>query len=254
MHDAVFSSAGLTSGETYTLCSGDTEAATATAGTESSAPGFQPGGDPGKPGDRPDVTLPYADVSQSDWFYPYVAFAYERAWMTGTSETTFSPEETTTRAMLVTVLYRLEGKPAVDAASGFSDVSSGSYYADAVAWAKANGIVNGTSETTFSPNEPVTREQTVAILYRYAQYKGYDVEKTADLTAYADAAAIHSYAKNAMSWAVAAGILNGVSSTSLEPTGSATRAQVATVLTRFAQTTQTPPAPPQQGAPDTNAA
>lgn len=174
--------------------------------------------------------------------------------MTGTSETTFSPEETTTRAMLVTVLYRLEGKPAVDAVSGFSDVSSGSYYADAVAWAKANGIVNGTSETTFSPNEPVTREQTAAILYRYAQYKGYDVEKTADLTAYADAAAIHSYAKNAMSWAVAAGILNGVSSTSLEPTGSATRAQVATVLTRFAQTTQTPPAPPQQGAPDTNAA
>lgn len=254
VHDAVFSSAGLISGETYTLCSGDTEAATATAGTESSAPGFQPGGDPGKPGDRPDVTLPYTDVSQSDWFYPYVAFAHERAWMTGTSETTFSPEETTTRAMLVTVLYRLEGKPAVDAASGFSDVSSGSYYADAVAWAKANGIVNGTSETTFSPNEPVTREQTAAILYRYAQYKGYDVEKTADLTAYADAAAIHSYAKNAMSWAVAAGILNGVSSTSLEPTGSATRAQVATVLTRFAQTTQTPPAPPQQGAPDTNAA
>lgn len=254
VHDAVFSSAGLTSGETYTLCSGDTEAATATAGTESSAPGFQPGGDPGKPGNRPDVTLPYTDVSQSDWFYPYVAFAYERAWMTGTSETTFSPEETTTRAMLVTVLYRLEGKPAVDAASGFSDVSSGSYYADAVAWAKANGIVNGTSETTFSPNEPVTREQTAAILYRYAQYKGYDVEKTADLTAYADAAAIHSYAKNAMSWAAAAGILNGVSSTSLEPTGSATRAQVATVLTRFAQTTQTPPAPPQQGAPDTNAA
>ena len=254
VHDAVFSSAGLISGETYMLCSGDTEAATATAGTESSAPGFQPGGDPGKPGDRPDVTLPYTDVSQSDWFYPYVAFAYERAWMTGTSETTFSPEETTTRAMLVTVLYRLEGKPAVDAVSGFSDVSSGSYYADAVAWAKANGIVNGTSETTFSPNEPVTREQTAAILYRYAQYKGYDVEKTADLTAYADAAAIHSYAKNAMSWAVAAGILNGVSSTSLEPTGSATRAQVATVLTRFAQTTQTPPAPPQQGAPDTNAA
>lgn len=254
VHDAVFSFAGLISGETYTLCSGDTEAATATAGTESSAPGFQPGGDPGKPGDRPDVTLPYTDVSQSDWFYPYVAFAYERAWMTGTSETTFSPEETTTRAMLVTVLYRLEGKPAVDAASGFSDVSSGSYYADAVAWAKANGIVNGTSETTFSPNEPVTREQTAAILYRYAQYKGYDVEKTADLTAYADAATIHSYAKNAMSWAVAAGILNGVSSTSLEPTGSATRAQVATVLTRFAQTTQTPPDPPQQGAPDTNAA
>ena len=253
VHDAVFSSAGLISGETYTLCSGGTEAATATAGTESSAPGFQPGGDPGKPGDRPDVTLPYTDVSQSDWFYPYVAFAYERAWMTGTSETTFSPEETTTRAMLVTVLYRLEGKPAVDAASGFSDVSSGSYYADAVAWAKANGIINGTSETTFSPNEPVTREQTAAILYRYAQYKGYNVEKTADLTAYADAAAIHSYAKNAMSWAVAAGILNGVSSTSLEPTGSATRAQVATVLTRFTQTTQTPPAPPQQGAPDTNA-
>ena len=254
VHDAVFSSANLISGETYTLCSGDTEAATATAGTENSAPGFQPGGDPGKPGDRPDVTLPYTDVSQSDWFYPYVAFAYERAWMTGTSETTFSPEETTTRAMLVTVLYRLEGKPAVDAASGFSDVSSGSYYDDAVAWAKANGIVNGTSETTFSPNEPVTREQTAAILYRYAQYKGNDVEKTADLTAYADAAAIHSYAKNAMSWAVAAGILNGVSSTSLEPTGSATRAQVATVLTRFAQTTQTPLAPPQQGAPDTNAA
>ena len=236
VHDAVFSSADLISGETYMLCSGDTEAATATAGTESSAPGFQPGGDPGKPGNRPDVTLPYTDVSQSDWFYPYVAFAYERAWMTGTSETTFSPEETTTRAMLVTVLYRLEGKPAVDAASGFSDVSSGSYYADAVAWAKTNGIVNGTSETTFSPNEPVTREQIAAILYRYSEKAGKDVTQKADLSAFPDAADVSKWAADALAWANANGYISGTKegeSVYLRPQQDATRAQVASILMRY---------------------
>ena len=115
--------------------------------------------------------LPFTDVREADWFYDDVVYAYENGLFSGTSDTTFSPNASMTRAMLVTVLYRLEGQPTVSGRSGFSDVKLNSYYEDAVTWAADNGIVNGTGATTFSPNANVTREQMAAILYRYAQYK-----------------------------------------------------------------------------------
>ena len=153
--------------------------------------------------------------------------------MVGTTSTTFAPKDTLTRAMLVTVLYRMAGSPAVDAPSGFTDVADGQWYSDAIAWAAANGIVNGVSETSFDPDAAITREQMAAILYRYAAYWELDVSAEADLSAYADASSVSGYAQAAMQWAVANGVINGTSATTLEPAGTATRAQAATVLVRF---------------------
>ena len=154
--------------------------------------------------------------------------------MNGTSATQFSPDGTTTRGMIVTILHRLEGEPAA-AASSFTDVAAGSYYEDAVNWAAANGIVNGVSETSFAPNTAITREQMAAILYRYAQFKGYDVSTSGSLGGYADASDISAYAATAMQWANGEGLINGVTDTTLDPQGSATRAQVATILMRFCE-------------------
>ena len=154
--------------------------------------------------------------------------------MDGVSEDAFAPEGTTTRAQLVTILHRLEGQPAAGEAA-FSDVPAGQWYTEAVAWAAANSIVNGVSDTTFAPNDPVTREQMAAILYRYAQYKGYDVTASGDLSGYTDAGAIRPYAEAAMAWANGAGLITGVSDTTLQPRGNSTRAQVATILMRFCQ-------------------
>ena len=134
------------------------------------------------------------------------------------------------------ILYRLENEPAVSGGSAFTDVESGAWYADAVAWAAANDIVNGTSATTFAPNSPITREQMAAILYRYAAYKGYDVSQKADLSGYTDAASISDYAKDALAWANAQKLITGVTDTTLNPQGSATRAQVATILMRLCET------------------
>ena len=139
------------------------------------------------------------------------------------------------RAMLVTVLWRLDGKPAAEQAAAFADVEKGSYYADAVAWANANGIVKGYSETQFAPNDKVTREQLAAILYRYAQFKGYDVSKAADLSGYKDFSQISAYAVDNMKWAAGAGIVNGRTADTLAPQGESTRAEVATMLMRFVQ-------------------
>ena len=135
----------------------------------------------------------------------------------------------------MTILYRLEGSPAVTGTSAFVDVPAGQWYTDAVNWAAANQIVKGTSATTFAPNDSITREQMAAILYRYAQYKGYDVTASADLSAYTDAAIISSYAVSAMQWAVGEGLINGITDTTLVPGGSATRAQVAAILMRFCE-------------------
>ena len=179
-------------------------------------------------------TLPFTDVHESDWFYNDVVFAYENGLFSGTSDTTFSPNASMTRAMLVTVLYRLEGQPAVNGRSGFSDVQYNSYYEDAVTWAADNGIVNGTSATTFSPNANVTREQMAAILYRYAQYKKYNTAASSSLTGFSDHAAVSSYAVTPMQWAVAEKLING-SNGKLMPTGNATRAQVAAILHRFVE-------------------
>ena len=176
----------------------------------------------------------FHDVPDSSWYADAVQYVYENGMMNGTSETMFSPDETTTRAMIVTILHCLENEPAA-ASSDFTDVAAGSYYADAVAWTAANGIVNGVNETSFAPDNPITREQLAAILYRYAQYKGYDVTANGSLDAYTDAAQISNYAAAAMQWANAEGLLTGVTTTTLNPQGSATRAQVATILMRFAE-------------------
>ncbi len=177
--------------------------------------------------------LPFADVQENDWFYDDVVYVYEAGLFSGTSDTLFSPYAPMTRAMLVTVLYRLEGQPVVYGRSGFADVTMGSYYENAVTWAANNGIVDGTSATTFNPNANVTREQMAAILCRYAQYKRYSTAASSALSGFADAAAVADYAKTAMQWAVGAGLLNGAAGRLL-PKGNAKRAEVAAILHRFA--------------------
>ena len=180
-------------------------------------------------------TLPFTDVKSGDWFYEAVQYVYDKGMMTGVSADRFAPASTTTRGMIVTILYRLENEPEVSGGSAFTDVENGAWYADAVAWAAANDIVNGTSATTFAPNSPITREQMAAILYRYAAYKGYDVSQKADLSGYTDAASISGYAKDALAWANAQKLITGVTDTTLNPQGSATRAQVAAILMRYQQ-------------------
>lgn len=177
--------------------------------------------------------LPFGDVKSADWFYNDVKYVYEKGMMAGTAADVFAPNATTTRAMIVTILYRLEGSPAVTGTSAFVDVPAGQWYTDAVNWAAANQIVKGTSATTFAPNDSITREQMAAILYRYAQYKGYDVTKKADLSGYSDNGQVSAYAKDALAWANAAKLINGVTDTTLAPQGNATRAQVSAILHRF---------------------
>lgn len=177
--------------------------------------------------------LPFKDVKTADWFYNDVKYVYEKGMMAGTAADVFAPNATTTRAMIVTILYRLEGSPAVTGTSAFVDVPAGQWYTDAVNWAAANQIVKGTSATTFAPNDSITREQMAAILYRYAQYKGYDVTKKADLSEYSDNGQVSAYAKDALAWANAAKLINGVTNTTLAPQGNATRAQVSAILHRF---------------------
>lgn len=185
-----------------------------------------------------DGKLPFTDVHETDWFYNDVLFVYEEGLFAGTSDTTFSPNAAMTRAMLVTVLYRLEGEPAVSGRSGFSDVTFNSYYEDAVTWAADNGIVNGTSTTTFSPNANVTREQMAAILYRYAQHKKYNTAASSGLNGFTDHASVSGYAAASLEWAVAEKLVNG-SAGKLMPTGNATRAQVAAILHRFVENVAT---------------
>lgn len=185
-----------------------------------------------------DGKLPFTDVHETDWFYNDVLFVYEEGLFAGTSDTTFSPNAAMTRAMLVTVLYRLEGEPAVSGRSGFSDVTFNSYYEDAVTWAADNGIVNGTSITTFSPNANVTREQMAAILYRYAQHKKYNTAASSGLNGFTDHASVSGYAAASLEWAVAEKLVNG-SNGKLMPTGNATRAQVAAILHRFVENVAT---------------
>ena len=177
--------------------------------------------------------LPFGDVKSADWFYNDVKYVYEKGMMAGTAADVFAPNATTTRAMIVTILYRLEGSPAVTGTGAFVDVPAGQWYTDAVNWAAANQIVKGPSATTFAPNDSITREQMAAILYRYAQYKGYDVTKKADLSGYSDNGQVSAYAKDALAWANAAKLINGVTNTTLAPQGNATRAQVSAILHRF---------------------
>lgn len=195
---------------------------------------IKPAVDNTKPASDSKPKLPFTDVSTSDWFYSDVMFVYENGLFSGTDSRSFSPNASMTRAMLVTVLYRLEGEPAGTGSSSFSDVRSGSYYEKAVAWAAANGIVTGTGSTSFSPDVKVTREQLAAILYRYAQYKKLDTDAGAKLDSFSDAGNVSGYASEALSWAVSEGLINGASGR-LMPKGDATRAQVAAILHRFVE-------------------
>lgn len=176
--------------------------------------------------------VPFTDVKETDWFYDAVGYVYENGMMSGTGNNQFSPNVTTTRGMIVTILYRLEGSPAVSTAS-FDDVAAGEYYANGVSWAAANGVVSGYGNNLFGPNDPITREQTATILYRYAQYKEYETVVTGDVSSFTDGTSVSSYAVEPMNWAVGTGLLSGVGNNMINPTGNATRAEAATILTRY---------------------
>ena len=182
---------------------------------------------------------PFTDVSASDWFHDAVAYAYENGLMNGMSENEFRPNATTNRAMVVTILYRLAGSPDLSNENlgyPFADVDASSWYGDAVYWARLNGITDGISNTNFDPDGSITREQMAALLYRYADFAGYDVSTGGmSLSEYADVSEISGYAVTAMQWANENGLLTGRTATTLAPKGTATRAEVATILMRFCE-------------------
>ena len=180
-------------------------------------------------------TVAFSDVSESDWFYKGVSYVVENGMMNGVGENQFAPNAPLTREMLAVVLYNMEKQPESTGVNPFADVKADMWYTDAIVWANANGIVAGYDDSTFGLGDSITREQLAAILYRYAQMKGYDVTEKADLTGYADSAAISGYAVEAMQWANANGIVNGMTATTLAPQGTATRAQVATMLMNFCE-------------------
>lgn len=178
------------------------------------------------------VTLPFTDVADSDWFYDPVCYVYSQGLMTGTSATTFEPNTSLSRAMLVAVLHRLEGSPAASG-SDFTDVADGDWYAQAVNWAASVGVVNGFDDGTFQPNAAITREQMAAILRNYAAYKGLDVSASGSLSTFTDAASVSDWAKESVEWAVGSGLLGGYEDSTLQPQGTTTRAEVASVLQRY---------------------
>ena len=178
------------------------------------------------------TVLPFTDVSTYDWFYEYVKYVYDNGIMDGIDVGVFGPGITTTRAMLVTMLYRVAGEPYVSGTNDFADVAANTWYTDAVTWASKNGIVTGVDVGVFNPNGAITREQLATILYRYAEYVGEDVSARASLSRFTDTGSISAYARDAMSWAVAEGILDGRTATELAPTGECTRAEVATMIAR----------------------
>ena len=185
--------------------------------------------------EEPAPTEPFIDVAEGDWFYDAVVYAYQNELMDGVGGNRFAPNSETTRAQLVTILYRLEGQPAVSGDLPFTDVETGTWYTNAVLWAAQNGIVNGVTDTTFAPGDEITRQQLVTILYRYAEAKGYDVSASADLSGYPDAGQVQDYAQPAMAWAVAENIIQGMEDGTLKPAGNASRAQIATILMRFCE-------------------
>lgn len=175
----------------------------------------------------------YSDVQKSDWFFLPVQYVSERGLMSGVGDGRFAPEAQTSRAMIVTILWRLEGQPSAQAEHTFADVPAGQWYSDAVCWAAEQGIVNGYSAQQFAPDDPITREQIAAILYRYACYRGVDCTARADLSLFADADKIQSWAVEALTWANAMGLINGVGGNRLEPQSFAIRCQTAAILQRF---------------------
>lgn len=178
---------------------------------------------------------PFHDVGEGDWFYGAVRYSDENGLMRGVSATAFAPDLAFSRAMLVTVLYRLEGQPKVSAAAPFDDVAAGQWYSDAVSWAAAKGVVKGYGDGSFGPEDSVTREQFAAILYRYAGLKGYDTAPAASLSGFADASAVGDWARPALEWACGAGLIKGRTATALVPQGETSRAEAAAMLTRFCE-------------------
>lgn len=180
----------------------------------------------------PSVKNPFTDVKPGDWFYDDVMFVYEKKLMMGTSSTLFSPNEAATRAMLATILWRMDGSPAPKSSAGYSDVPTGQWYSDAIAWATEKGIFEGYGNGTFGPNDPITREQLAAIFYRYASHKGYDMSAVGSLEQFSDKDKASSWALDALKWAIGSGLMNGKGNT-LDPTGTATRAEIAAMLHRL---------------------
>ena len=179
-------------------------------------------------------SLPFTDVSVDDWFYDMVEYVYDNGIMTGTSGTTFEPNATLTRAMMATVLWAMEGNPTSGSGS-YTDVSSGDWYYNAVRWATSAGVVNGVGDNAYAPNDPLTREQMAVMLYAYAVYKGYDTAASTAAESFNDSGEISGWALTAMNWAVDNGLLGGKPGNLLDPTGSATRAEIATILRNFCE-------------------
>ena len=179
------------------------------------------------------TTSKFTDVSASAWYASFIDYAVDNGFMTGTSDTTFEPDGTLTRAMVVTMLYAMDGKPAVSGASTFSDVSSSAWYADPVAWAAANGVVSGFEDGTFRPNANVSREQLATMLRAYAGYKGKDTTANGDLSKYSDGEGVSPYAMDPVSWAIGHGVMSGNTDGTINPQGETTRAQAAAMFTSF---------------------
>ena len=261
-NNVMFASDSLAGGSSYTLYVNGTQAATASAAAGNGQSGGQPGGQGMQPGENgemptpldgtqpPDGTAPtppdgtqptppdqsgtsvagFTDVKSTDWFAQAVQYVSTSKYMNGTSATTFEPNTNLTRAMMVQILYNMEGKPSVSEASSYTDVKDTDWYADAVAWAEDNDLVQGYGSGVFGGLDSLTREQAATILKRYEEYKGGDVSASVDLSAYTDANRVSDWAEDAMKWAVGAKIINGTSATTLEPAGTATRAQMAQIL------------------------
>ena len=187
--------------------------------------------------DEETTELNFTDVKETDWFFKGVEYVVDKGVMSGVSENEFAPSGKLTRAMLVQMLYNMESRPACDAENAFIDVPVGQWYTDAVIWANDAKIVSGMGEGLFAPNMEITREQMVAMLYNYAKYRGYDVTASADLSAFADTASVSAWAQPAMQWAVAEGYISGMGDSQLAPQGTATRAEIASVIMRFMEAT-----------------
>lgn len=192
--------------------------------------------------EEPWPPFPFTDVPETMWYYDSVYYVYAHGLMNGTAATLFSPGNPTTRGMLVTILYRMEGSPQGAGWGPFTDVTPGAYYAQPIAWAAWNSIVNGITSTTFAPDRNVTREQMAAILYRYTAWKGWDVSQQGNLFQFTDWQKVQTYARTPLAWAVASGLIQGKENQRLDPGGPATRAEVATILQRFHSTYVAPPA------------
>ena len=273
-NNVMFSSDSLTSGSEYTLYIDGTEAGTATAAEGNGQNGGMPG-QPGENGGQPqtpdqtggnggmpqtpeqtggnsgqpqaadqtnaneqqtdDTASAYTDVKSNDWFAPAVGFVSKKKYMVGTSGKTFEPNALLNRAMMVQILYNMEGKPQVSKTASYKDVSSSDWYADAVSWAEDNQLVLGYGNGSFGASDPLTREQAAVLLKRYAEYKGLSLNINADLSAYTDANKVSDWALDAVKFAVGLKVINGTSATTLDPAGTATRAQMAQILMNFLQ-------------------